>query len=341
MITILIDFQYKVSKYSSDRIFWKDLITSLSNNQDIKLLLPDTIEKTIEYLKSGVYDIFQATGVMDYYINYLSVDKKIVGYISNMIPELLYEKIDGDVKQVNQEIEWKTKQIFGADHIITTHKDNKNMVKLLYSRYKDINELVTVITPGIDLEYKQEWKKPISNDYILYIGERLSNINYTMFEETISKIAKIIENDDNLFFVMIGSPISDAEKSLFLKYNIYKKIAVFVDENNDKNLLKYSKCLLCSAIYDAFNANILEAFYSETPVLLNDSNKIYHEICEEYGCYYDIENLDYSLEQVLKLTKSERKEIVENQKKLLSKYDVKYTSDKLYKIYKRLTDEKA
>ena len=336
---ILIDYQYHLSNNYSDFIFFSDLINELKSYEDIELVLPNSIENTIKELELNSYDIFQATGNMDYYLNYMNKDKKFVVYISDMISELLYEKAEKDIQVLNREIECKAKQIFLANSIITPHIDFKNTIKLLYSKYKDVFSITEVIKTGISqeiIEYKENTLFDIKQ-YILYIGQRNNPIDIYRFKDFVKNIASYL-NENNLYLVSLGQEYTKDEINLFQELKIITKVIYVKNFSYINSLIQNSKCVIFTSVYTTLDLTILYTYKLKQIALLNDVNKIYHAIGGDFGCYFDFDNITHSLDTVLHLTNNEQQEIIENQLKRLTDFNIVNSTKTIYNLYKKLNE---
>ena len=339
---ILIDYQYHFSNNFSDFLFFSELISELSNEENFELITPNSIEETIEKLKENQYDIFQATGNMDYYLTHMSKDKKLVVYISDMVSEILYNKAEKDINVLNKEIECKAKQIFLADKIITPYIDYKNTIKLLYSKYKDVYSKTEVIPTGLINTLIEINDKPIidkKKHYLVYIGLREGPINVYRFRDFVKNISQyLIEND--LYLVSVGKEYSKDEIKLFQELHILQRVLFVTDFAYINNVIKYSECVIYTSVYGDVDLSILNSFRLNSLVLLNGENKIYKFIGGDFGCYFEFDNIVHSIDTILSLNKEEKDELKNNQLLRLTEFNIANSSKTLKRIYKYLYESK-
>jgi len=172
-------------------------------------------------------------------------------------------------------------------------------------------------------------KYQIPNDFILYVGtiEKRKNLNF---------ILKAIKTNPEINLVCIGE-----------KKSYYNNVLEFISENNLKNnitfltlksvndlsdIYKYAKCLVYPSIYEGFGIPIIEALYSQIPVITTNQ-PVFKEAGGKH-CYYV--NNPEELKNILEKIWNQKKEINQLGKKWAEKFNSSKQAKQIINLYQEL-----
>ena len=161
----------------------------------------------------------------------------------------------------------RNKAIRHSDAIVCISENTKrDLLKFL----PDVNpEKIRVICNGISKEYKQINDSILEyNDYLLYVGGRISYKNARWFAEAIK--------DTDYKVLFCGSSMTIDEKKYYdatLGANRYK--VIIHPSNTELNIIYNSvKCLVYPSSYEGFGIPVLEAQSAGCPVIALDTSSI-------------------------------------------------------------------
>ncbi|RYX87555.1 glycosyltransferase family 1 protein [bacterium] len=121
---------------------------------------------------------------------------------------------------------------------------------------------------GVDADFSNK----IPEKYFLFVGGREGYKNFMFFVQMFSRLNPI---ENNLFIVCTGSNFTEAEKFLFKKLNIEKRIlCYFLSDAELFFLYSNALALIFPSLYEGFGLPVLEAFSCNCPVLLSDSSSL-------------------------------------------------------------------
>ena len=337
MIRILFDEQrYFLSKNVND--YFDVLINELSKNSEFQIIQTKSKNETLKHLTVGDFDIYHSTGFVDnYFLNDLMKDKKMVVTVFDMINEILLDK------SVNQEplkyqIRNKAEQIFVANNVIVPSETTYKYLIALYKRY-NIEDKIRIISGGIS-DNKEKLER-INNlgKFILYVDDRFPLIDYKQFEKFLQEVVPFLMEHEDLNLILTSIKFSkDEVDNILKKYNIYDR--VLVGEYNEQ-LFEQALCCVYSSIIEGFDISVLLCIKHNCICLLNDKNPFYHEIGKDKIAYYNIDKLDVALNEVLNISKEDKKLIIDNQKTILDKFSLLKFINMHIQIYKQLMNENS
>jgi hypothetical protein len=314
MITILFDHQYKFLG-NNLKTFFEMLISGLEEDSDFNVIVSSNKDESIVLLRNQEFDIFQPTGLDNYFIDGISATKQLFIIIPDMINELFFNKADKDFYEIiDTLIKNKTEQIMLCDRVIFTSELTEKSFWRFFNTYKEnlfetkfnkINYWGDNLQEGTSLDFK----------YILYSDDRRYPIPYKMFYEFLINIGETLLRNPDIKLVLSGYDLSDQEKEIINDLNIAKSI---VCVKKTKMLYKNALCCIFPSSFDGLNTSFFEALNNDCLVLLNFNNPYFKEVVGNKDLlFYDDEIFDIILDDIIhNVTIEEKKEIIKNQRSL-------------------------
>jgi len=227
-------------------------------------------------IKSGSFDVFHPT----YYDTYFLADlkKPFVLTVHDMIHEL-YPKQFADNDAV---VARKQQLINAATAIIAISEHTK---KDLIKFYPHAADRIKVIYHGYRLETTEKHKTSNNENYILFIGERVSYKNFPLFVEA---IAPLLNKDKTLKLVCAGGGSFNAnEEKLMSTLNIAGQCRqTNATDIELKQLYVQAKAFVFPSLIEGFGIPLLEAFSAGCPVAASN-NTCFPEIGNDAIAYFD------------------------------------------------------
>lgn len=208
---------------------------------------------------------------------------------------------------------------------------NKKKLKVLRDPIIINNEISLKKNETIELQEKNL----IKNNYFLSIGRLSRQKNFSFL---IKNIKEFLENDPLLKLVIIGTGEEKDKLAQQIKnYNLEENIILLGFKNNVFKYFKNCKAFILSSLWEDPGFVILEAAYSNVPVISSNCPNGPTEILEngKYGflfknnCDSDFKN---KLNEFLNCSPKELKEKKINAKKQTKKFSLFYHAKELKKI---------
>lgn len=261
-----VDFPYKLNKY------FRKILTVL-NKALVGLycwLNPDAI------IHSTFYDP---------YILKLK-NKKVI-----TIHDMIHEKVMYNEQFAIEEAKRKKECIYGADRLIAISNKTKDDI---LSLYPDIPEdKITVIYHGNSLKKNDSinFIRP-HFEYFLFVGNR---DGYKNFKTLLASYNRILADNHDIKLVCIGGGSFNEDEIDFIRKNSLQDDIIHIRASDDElyYYYHYAKAFIFPSLYEGFGIPILEAFYAETPVILND-NPCFREIAQDCAAFFKDEKDLYS-----------------------------------------------
>jgi glycosyltransferase involved in cell wall biosynthesis len=277
------------------------------------------------------FDLFHPTYYNTDFLKHLN-NKPFVVTFYDMIQEKFSDKFP-EFKIDKLILDQKKRILEKANRVIAISETTK----------KDIIDIFNISSDKIDVVYLGNSlnstnivvERIIEMEYILFVGNRNSYKNFQLYITTISQL--LIKY--NLYFICAGGGnFTNSEKSLFLSLNIESRI-IYKTINNDSTLQNYyvhSLFFVFPSLYEGFGLPVLEAFASNTPILLSNGGSL-PEIggdAVEYFNSNDVNSIFNSTEKLI--NNFERREAL----KIAGKHRLqKFSWDKMYnetiEVYKK------
>lgn len=291
------------------------------------------INKSIELLKGGDYDIFHPTFFDDYFLKYLN-GKPFVLTIHDMMPELFPEYYRNNDMQIIA----KKKLVHKAAAIIAVSEQTK----------KDIIDILNVPSEKIHVIYhggptieNLKGKTLYDFPYFLYVGQRDAYKNFTNF---LVDFSKFISNHRNVKLICTGPSFTNTEHIVIQQYNLCDNI--FHIKASDKELkFLYANALafIYPSLYEGFGMPILEAFAYGCPVLLNEKS-CFPEIAKDAALYFNLDNIQSNFLEVVEdffnWSDVERNHLIDRGYKRLKDYSWSKSAYKLNEVYEFIVNKR-
>ena len=240
-------------------------------------------------VESNNYDLFHPTFYDDYFL-----DKIVKPYVVTVHDLIEFKYQDSFFKDSLNRPSME-RVIKNATRIISISENTKSD---LLSTFDLDPSKIDVIYHGIN-DTRQITKTNHFGKYILFVGDRGSYKNFTVFIEAVSGI---IKNDKDLKVVCVGKPFIAEEIALFQDLDIEKQLyALNVDETTLNDLYSHALVFVYPSLYEGFGMPILEAFSNNCPVCLSNTS-CFPEIAGEAGAYFnpaDAASISSTVERVI------------------------------------------
>lgn len=280
-----------------------------------------------EMLQQGDYDVFHPTFFSDYFLPYLD-GKPFVLTVHDMIPERFADEFGKkDVQLLNKKL-----LVDASAHIIAvSEKTKEDLMELLHVPETKIS----VIYHAVPEIVHESSRKLVEGNYILYVGYRSG---YKNFIPMMSQLIPILKEYNDLKIVCTGSQFNSAETRFFILHGIQDRIIhVSALDSEMYNLYAHAICFIYPSLYEGFGIPILEAWQARCPVLLNNKS-CFPEIARDAAVYFNLDDQYSDLQRVmdrfLKMDDTQKKELIERQKKRLQEFSWKKSAGQLAEVYK-------
>lgn len=265
-----------------------------------------------------------------YYNNIYNLKTSIPKVIT--VYDLIHEKFGNYYKK---NFHFKKSILNIADSIICISENTK---KDLLDYYKIDEKKISVIYLGVDQNNQHIKKIKKNKNYILYVGDRSKYKNFKNFILAYSRSKILSKNFDIICFG--GGKFKKDELGNFNQLNI--SITQISQIDGDDLLLKSyyfgAEFLIIPSLYEGFGLTLIEAMSLNCPVLCSDSSSL-KEIGGEAATFFDpnnYEDIKFSMEKFVAISKKSRSEIIVKGKKNSEKYSWKECANKTIEIYKKL-----
>jgi glycosyltransferase involved in cell wall biosynthesis len=235
---------------------------------------------SIQYLKSGDFDIFHPTYYNAYFLPYLKGKPYIL-----TVHDMVHEKFPEAFPKNHPISEIKKTLILNADRIIAISNNTK----------RDIVDILNIPPDKIDVIYHgsdfterfdgESYPFYIPEIFLLYVGERKGYKNFTRF---INAYAKLQLTRPDIKLVCTGYPFTPDEEELFDELNLKSSVFHCFPGNNKELSLLYCKAqlLVYPSLYEGFGIPILEAFSCNCPIVISNAS-CFPEIATNAAEYFD------------------------------------------------------
>ena len=362
VLKIGIDAKRAFTNYSGLGNYSRDVINSLCKFNNLDLHLFTTKKNISNYNKPENSKIhIPKNYLLKNYWRLYGLNKiiqkenlQIFHGLSNEIPLGLNEKIKS-VVTIHDVIFKKYPQFYNSfdrfiyslktyysckksDKIITVSKQTKeDLIKYFKINPEKIEVIyqschIAFKTPLKNINISKKYKLP--KDYILFVGTIEKRKNLLL-------IIKAIKNLEKINLVCIGKKTNYFNEIIkYIKKEKMENRIFFPKVNNMKDLAsiyKLSKGLVYPSIYEGFGKPIVEAMYSEIPVIISNSN-IFKEVGGPNSYYFEKNNIN-QLSKLIQNIWNDPAELNENIKKsriYAEKFSTKVQCEEIINIYKEL-----
>lgn len=278
-------------------------------------------------LKSSKYDIFHPTYYNPYFLN-----KNKRPYVITVY-DMIHEKFSDLYSKTDLTKEFKRKTILDATKIIAISNQTKKDIIELYG----VNEeKISVVYLGHSIN--KELVEKVNNlpeNYILYIGSRVSYKNFNRFIQAFAILAKKYAG---LHLVCTGNNFNNEEQETFNRLGLADKVhRIFATDAQLNYLYQNAMCFVYPSLYEGFGIPILEAFASSCPLALSNTS-CFPEIAQEGGCYFDPYSIDSMVDTISKLIDNTeyREKQIQDGLNVLKQYSWKKMALETAQIYKSI-----
>lgn len=287
-------------------------------------------EYCIKLLKQQKFDVFEPTFFDPYFLPYLN-GKPFVLTVHDMIPELFPQYFSLDDFQI---INKKLLCPLAATIHVPSNQTKEDLIKILH-----INpEKIFVIphgAPQIPIP-KTTPTRPIDNPYLLFVGERGRYKNFTAL---LHEMAILIQSVPELNLLCTGRPFDNDECQLLSDLGLSNQVHhCFANDDNFYSLYHHAIAFVYPSAYEGFGLPILEAFFCDCPVLLNDASCL-PEIGGDAAIYFDINQKGNLAEHVIGLLQSSeeyRQQIINKGAKRVKCFSWEESAHKLKQVYETI-----
>ena len=305
------------------------------DNQNINKVNIENFNNSIQTIIQNDFDVLHHTFYNDYFLKYIK--KPFVITVHDLLQEKLYNTptcancsfcLD---KLMNNSAHIITISNTTKDDIIDLYKIDENKISVIYHGYEKLSDNYKYIDLNIPYQY------------ILWVGRRLTtnSLNYKNFIPFIFGVQQFLKNHNDIKLLILGEPINKFEYELFRQLGLLDQIVQIDFVNDDVMNTLYNKAFVFvfPSEYEGFGLPILEAYKNNCITLLNDT-KIFREIGANTDLFFNMNNkpfeLSNMLEDVYRLSNTDKQTILEIQNKKLLEYSWEKSALEHEKIYNSL-----
>jgi len=231
-------------------------------------------------------------------------------------------------KDLYQLINWTQESIKKATHIITVSNFSKTEIEKTYN----INpERITIAYNGVDEPLKidaKDQQKILSNysvkskKYYLYLGTLKPNKNIPFLIRSFAEFLKITDQETKLVIAGKKGWLFDEIFETVKKESVEDNIIFtdFVDNYQKTILYQNAKALIMPSIYEGFGIPVIEAMKLNTPVISSNITPL-KEVIGDNGFYFDPDNQEELVHQLVNFERLNSKEIKEMTDKAKTRAD--------------------
>ncbi|MBC8053226.1 MAG: glycosyltransferase family 4 protein [Sphingobacteriaceae bacterium] len=275
------------------------------------------------------FDVFHPTYYDTYFIDKLK--KPLVVTIHDMT----YERLPEYFWAKDPLTKLKRLNIERADKIIAISETTKNdLIKYLNTN----PDKIEVVYHGIDFETPLNVTplKNIPEEYILFVGHRNAYKNFFLFLYAFQQLS--IKHPDLKVILTGGGDLDIAELEFIQRLKLSDKILHINASDEELNYL-YQQAItfVYPSLHEGFGLPILEAFMSECPIVLSDT-ECFREIAQDAALYFEpqsVDDLAATLEKVIN-SNDLRSNLIEAGKKRIQYFPLQKSVDETFEIYKKL-----
>lgn len=227
--------------------------------------------------------------------------------------------------------------VLGSSHIVVPSNTVKNELE---SYYKIKSEKISVIYEGFDERIVQKDSVKIDKPYFVSVGNAYPHKN---LERLIEAVVALNKNSEGRVFLAIASARSvftERLKTLIKKFGAenWIKLIGFVPDDKLGSLFKNSAGFIFPSLSEGFGLPGLEAISSGTLVLASEI-PVFREIYDGNALYFnplDFSSIEKTMEDVLKMDKSEREAKIEKARQFVKRYSWVKMAKQTLNVYKRV-----
>lgn len=252
--------------------------------------------------------------------------------VHDLVPLVFQKKLKHNPKL----LKYSLKHLKFFNKVFAISNNTKNDI----IRYTDCpEEKIIVIYRAVDKKFNvdqidkkqiaEKYKIPLNKKKILISGD----IFYKNNDVSFKVLKKLIEVDENIILIHIGSVIKHRKLSKELEKNIIR--LPFIERSEIPNIYKLVDILLFPSIYEGFGMPILEAMSCGKPVVCSNNSSI-KEITGSTALMSNHNDVDFFVRNILKLFSDKEfyNEVSSQAAKRAKVFNINIFHDNLLKIYK-------
>ena len=232
-------------------------------------------------LKIANFDVFHPTYYNDYFLDKIKKKPFVVTFY-----DMIHEKFSNQFESLKSDT-----RIYNQKKLLLEH--SSKVIAISETTKNDIIEIFNVDPAKIDVVYlgnslfvnDVDTNRIISDDYILFVGNREIYKNFDFF---IRAIASLLI-DANLKLICAGGGDFTPQEVMLIQSLKLENRVVFKKINNDDVLANYyaNALLFCfPSLYEGFGIPVLESFACGCPALLSNGGSL-PEIGGDAALYFD------------------------------------------------------
>lgn len=218
--------------------------------------------------------------------------------IVSTVHDMIFEKFPEMIGDSDGRRKLKLESLNNADKIICISYKTKSDLLDFYPQFE---EKVSVVHHGVSYVKPRDIAPDTLQDpYLLYVGTRAGNKNFSNFIKAIGS-SEFIKT--NFSLVLFGGGELKAEEKCLLADAGYSDKNLFHISGNDELLAtayKYATAFIFPSMYEGFGMPLTEAMQQGCPIICSNAS-CFPEICEEAAAYFEPDNLE-SMRYVMETT---------------------------------------
>lgn len=231
----------------------------------------------------------------------------------------------------------KADAIKKADHIFCISQSTKHdLIDLNEVRPEKITVTYLGIEPASILKKYKKSHRPLTEPYLLYVGNRGPHKNFAGFIRSLKKIRSL----KNYKVVVFGLfPLTEAEINLLKQEKIDQNLIFFTGGDDDKlwQFYHHAEAHVLPSLYEGFGLTALEAMACDCPVICSRTSSL-PEVVGEAGEYFDPNDpSDIALAICRVINHPQRRmELIEKGRIQHKKFTWENTAEETLRVYERL-----
>ncbi|TWJ00641.1 glycosyltransferase involved in cell wall biosynthesis [Mucilaginibacter frigoritolerans] len=288
-------------------------------------------------LRNSDRDLIHVTADDSEYLKGANLKKPIVATVHDLIAELY----PSDFPDIKNWLKQRKNTFKRADHLICISESTKRDLKDIYGISEDKISMVYHGPPDYMVEGEKfnllNSKTEQPQRYLLYIGDRKTP--YKNFWKMIENLVPILDGNDELKLLCVGSPFTQLEQDGLNKFGLRNAVkSVQALDQELFSIYQNAACLILPSVYEGFGFPLLEAMKAGCPILASSSSSL-PEVGGNGALYFDpasFNNFTHQLKMILSNGEL-KKELLKHQPKVLERFSWKITAEQTYKVYSNLS----
>ena len=281
-------------------------------------------------------DLIHVTADDSAYLTSSPLNKPIVATVHDLIAELY----PSHFPEIKSWLKQRENTFRKADHLICISESTKRDLKDIYGISDDKISMIYhgpadyLVKDRPYLFINDHTQQP--QQYVLYVGDRKTP--YKNFSAMVENLAPVLKENGELKLLCVGSTFTTAELEKFRRLGIPNAVtSVQAADNELFSIYENAACLILPSLYEGFGFPLLEAMKAGCPVLSSNSSSL-PEVGGDGALYFHPVSFDGFKDQLELILHDNdvRRELLQEQLKVLPKFSWRKTADKTYQAYRRL-----